>query len=44
MIILVGSGCLMLGAFIGVVIMGLCVAGHNNSIELENRQKEEKDE
>lgn len=44
MIILVGIGCFMAGAGVGVVMMSLCVAIHNSSLELENRQKEERDE
>lgn len=41
MIILVGIGCFIAGAGVGVVMMSLCVASHNSSLELENRQKEE---
>lgn len=44
MIILVGIGCFMAGAGVGVVMMSLCVSSHNSSLELENRQKEERDE
>lgn len=44
MIILVGIGCFMAGAVVGIVTMSLCVASHNSSLELENRQKEVKDE
>ena len=43
MIILVGIGCFMAGAVVGVITMGLCVASHNSSLELENRQKEDKE-
>lgn len=44
MIILVGIGCFMAGAVVGIVIMmSLCVASHNSSLELENRQKEDKE-
>mgnify|MGYP003274936810 CR=1 FL=1 len=39
MIILVGIGCFMAGAVVGIVMMSLCVASHNSSLELENRQK-----
>ena len=42
MIILVGIGCFMAGA-VGIVMMSLCVASHNSSLELENRQKEDKE-
>ena len=42
MIILVGIGCFMAGAVVGIVMMSLCVASHNSSLELENRQKEDK--
>lgn len=41
MIILVGIGCFILGGIVGVITMGLCVASHNSSLELESRQKEE---
>jgi len=41
MIILVGIGCFMAG--VGIVMMSLCVASHNSSLELENRQKEDKE-
>jgi hypothetical protein len=44
MIILVGIGCFMAGAVVGIVMMSLCVASHNSSLELENRQREVKDE
>lgn len=44
MIILVGIGCFIAGAGLGVVMMSLCVASHNSSLELENRQKEVSDE
>lgn len=43
MIILVGIGCFIAGAGVGVVMMSLCVASHNSSLELENRQKEDKE-
>lgn len=44
MIILVGIGCFMAGAVVGIVMMSLCVASHNSSsLELENRQKEDKE-
>lgn len=43
MIILVGIGCFMAGAVVGIVMMILCVASHNSSMELENRQKEDKE-
>lgn len=39
MIILVGIGYFMAGAVVGIVMMSLCVASHNSSLELENRQK-----
>ena len=39
MIILVGIGCFMAR----IVMMSLCVASHNSSLELENRQKEDKE-
>ena len=42
MIILVGIGCFMAGV-VGIVMMSLCVASHNSSLELENRQKEDKE-
>ena len=42
MIILVGIGCFMAGAVVGIVLMSLCVASHNSSLVLENRQKEDK--
>ena len=28
---------------VGIVMMSLCVASHNSSLELENRQKEDKE-
>lgn len=34
MIILVGIGCFMAGAVVGIVMMSLCVASHNSSLEL----------
>ena len=43
MIIVVGIGCFILGGIVGVITMGLCVASHNSSLELENRQKEDKE-
>ena len=43
MIILVGIGCFMAGVVVGIVTMSLCVASHNSSLELENRQKEDKE-
>lgn len=43
MIILVGIGCFMAGTVVGIVMMSLCVASHNSSLELENRQKEDKE-
>lgn len=43
MIILVGIGCFMAVAVVGIVMMSLCVASHNSSLELENRQKEDKE-
>ena len=43
MIILVGIGCFILGGIVGVITMGLCVASHNSSLELENRHKGEKE-
>lgn len=43
MIILVGIGCFMAGAVVGIVMMSLCVASHNSRVELENRQKEDKE-
>lgn len=43
MIILVGIGCFMAGAGVGVIMMSLCVESHNSSLELENRQKEDKE-
>jgi len=43
MITLVGIGCFIAGAGLGVVMMSLCVASHNSSLELENRQKEDKE-
>jgi hypothetical protein len=43
MIILVGIGnSFTAGAVVGIVMMSLCVASHNSSLELENRQKEDK--
>lgn len=42
MIILVGIGCFVLGGIVGVIAMSLCVASSNSSVELENRQKEDK--
>lgn len=39
MIILVWIGCFMAGAVVGIVMMSLCVASHNSSLELENRQR-----
>lgn len=33
----------MAGAVVGIVMMSLCVASHNSSLELENRQKEDKE-
>lgn len=33
MIILVGIGCFMAGAVVGIVMMSLCVASHNSSLE-----------
>lgn len=44
MMVLACIGCFMAGAGVGVVMMSLCVASHNSSLELENRQKEERDE
>lgn len=44
MIILVGIGCFVAGVVIGIVTMSLCVASHNSSLELENRQKEAENE
>lgn len=43
MIILVRIGCFMAGAVVGIVMMSLCVASYNSSLELENRQKEDKE-
>ena len=43
MIILVGIGCFMAGAVVGIVMMSLGGASHNSSLELENRQKEDKE-
>lgn len=43
MIILVGIGCFILGGIVGVIIMGLCVTSSNSRVELENRQKEDKE-
>lgn len=43
MIILVGIGCFILGGIVGVITMGLCVASSNSRVELENRQKEDKE-
>ncbi len=43
MIILVGIGCFVLGGIVGVIAMGLCVASSNSSVELENKQKEDKE-
>ena len=43
MISLVGIGCFMAGAVVGIVMMSLCVASLNSSFELENRQKEDKE-
>ena len=43
MIILVGIECFILGGIVGVITMGLCVVSHNSSLELENRQKEDKE-
>lgn len=43
MIILVGIGCFILGGIVEVITMGLCVASSNSSVELENRQKEDKE-
>ena len=43
MIILVGIGYFMAGAVVGIVMMSLCVASPNSSLELENRQKEDKE-
>lgn len=43
MIILVGIGCFMAGAVVGIVMTSLCVASHNSSLKLENRQKEDKE-
>jgi len=33
----------MAGTVVGIVMMSLCVASHNSSLELENRQKEDKE-
>ena len=35
--------CFMAGAVVGIVMMSLCVASHNSSLELENRQTEDKE-
>lgn len=43
MIILVGIGCFILGGVVGVIAMGLCVASSNRSVELEDRQREDKE-
>lgn len=43
MIILVGIGCFILGGIVGVITMGLCVASSNSRVELESRQKEDKE-
>lgn len=43
MIILVGIGCFILGGIVGVITMGLWVAISNSRVELENRQKEDKE-
>lgn len=37
-------GSFVLGCIVGVIAMSLCIASSNNSVELENRQKEVKDE
>ena len=38
--ILVGIISFIAGGIVGVIAMSLCVASSNNSVELENRQKE----
>ncbi len=43
MMVLACIGCFMAGAVVGIVMMSLCVASHNSSLELENRQKEDKE-
>lgn len=42
--ILACIGCFVLGDIVGVIAMSLCVASSNSSVELENRQREVKDE
>lgn len=34
---------LYIGGIVGVITMGLCVASSNSRVELENRQKEDKE-
>jgi hypothetical protein len=33
----------MAGAVVGIVMMSFCGESHNSSLELENRQKEDKE-
>ena len=43
MMVLACIGCFVLGSIVGVITMGLCVASSNSRVELENRQKEDKE-